>query len=199
MKTASVLDDLYAPVAASLKQVPSQILRIVESDNPMIHDITTHFFQTHGKMLRPAMTFLGASAVCPQPSENLNARLLRLAASFEIFHAATLIHDDIIDHAEIRRGIAAVNAKWGAQTAVLAGDFLHDRALITIFENGGNDVMRLFLNTAGIVCDGEIHELARVRQYDLTEEEYLEIIYKKTGSLLVCVLEAGARAAGGEL
>jgi octaprenyl-diphosphate synthase len=89
-----------------------------------------------------------------------------------------------------------VNAQWGSPTAVLGGDFFHDRALVTIFENGNSEVMRLFLKTAGIVCDGEIHELRRVRFYDLTEVEYFEIIYKKTASLLACVLEAGGRIAG---
>ena len=89
-----------------------------------------------------------------------------------------------------------MNAKWGSQIAVLAGDFFHDRALVTIFENSHPEVMRLFLKTAGIVCDGEIHELHRVKYFDLTEAEYLEIIYKKTASLLACVLETGARAVG---
>ncbi len=196
MKTAALLDDIYAPIAPSLKRVPAQIAKILESSNPLIHDITSHFFQAHGKMLRPAMTFLGAAVARPSVPVNDSEKLLNLAASFEIFHSATLIHDDIIDRAELRRGLVSVNAKWSPQTAVLAGDFLHDRALVTIFENGGADVMRLFLKTAGIVCDGEIHELRRVRFYDLTEAEYFEIIYKKTASLLACVLEAGARVAG---
>ncbi len=196
MKTASVLDEIYAPVTGSLKNVPGQILKILESSNPLIHEIVAHFFQAQGKMLRPAMTFLGAAVARPSFAVLQNEKLLNLAAAFEIFHAATLIHDDIIDRAELRRGLVSVNAQWGSPVAVLAGDFFHDRALVTIFENGSSDVMRLFLKTAGIVCDGEIHELRRVRFYDLTEAEYFEIIYKKTASLLACVLEAGARTAG---
>lgn len=196
MKTASVLDELYAPILAPLKNVPGQISKILESSNTLMHEIAAHFFQVHGKMLRPAMTFLGASVARPEMLAANSEKLLNLAASFEIFHAATLIHDDIIDKADVRRGLTAVNAKWGSSIAVLAGDYFHDRALVTIFENGNSDVMRLFLKTAGIVCDGEIHELRRVRFYDLTEAEYFEIIYKKTASLLACVLEAGARTAG---
>lgn len=198
MKTASLLDELYGPVLEPLKRVPDQIAKILESTNPLIQEITTHFFQAHGKMLRPAMTFLGAAVVRPDNFLNASEKLLHLAASFEIFHAATLIHDDIIDHAELRRGLVSVSSKWGSPTAVLAGDFLHDRALVTIFENGSREVMGLFLKTAGIVCDGEIHELRRVRFFDLTEAEYLEIIDKKTASLLACVLEAGARTAGAD-
>lgn len=197
MKTQSFLDELYAPVADSLKGVPAQIKIILQSSNPLIQDVTDHFFQAHGKMLRPAMTFLGAAVIQDSAGATEN-KLLNLAASFEIFHAATLIHDDIIDRAEIRRGLASVNSKWGSSTAVLAGDYLHDRALVTIFENSPREVMSLFLKTAGVVCDGEIHELRRVRYFDLTEAEYLEIIYKKTASLLACVLEAGARAAGAD-
>ncbi len=196
MKTASILDEIYAPIAGPVKNVPGQILKILESSNPLIQDIFRHFFQAQGKMLRPAMTFLGAAVARPSFEINDNEKLLNLAAAFEIFHAATLIHDDIIDRAELRRGLVSVNAQWGSPVAVLAGDFLHDRALVTIFENSHSDIMRLFLKTAGIVCDGEIHELRRVRFYDLTEAEYFEIIYKKTASLLACVLESGARTAG---
>ncbi|HCM42820.1 MAG TPA: hypothetical protein DIS66_05885 [Candidatus Omnitrophica bacterium] len=198
MKTQFFLDELYAPVADSLKSVPAQIKVILKSSNPLIEEVTDHFFQAHGKMLRPAMTFLGAGLVQKSNSEIPLNKLLNLAASFEIFHAATLIHDDIIDRAEIRRGLASVNSKWGSATAVLAGDYLHDRALVTIFENAPREVMGLFLKTAGIVCDGEIHELRRVRYFDLSEAEYFEIIYKKTASLLACVLEAGARTAGAD-
>lgn len=193
MKTVTILDEIYTPILTSLKNVPVQISKILQSSNPLIQEVSGHFFQAHGKMLRPAMTFLGAAAANPSFSFRESEKLLNLAASFEIFHAATLIHDDIIDRAELRRGLSSVNAKWGAAIAVLAGDFFHDRALVTIFENGSSEVMRLFLKTAGIVCDGEIHELRRVRFYELTETEYFEIIYKKTASLLACVLEAGAR------
>ncbi len=195
MKTASILDELYTPVLQSLKKVPSEILNILESTNPLIEEVVSHFFQTHGKMLRPAMTLLGAAVVRSDAVILESSALIKLAASFEIFHSATLIHDDIIDAADIRRGLTSVNTKWNSQIAVLAGDFLHDRALITIFENGSSEIMRLFLRTAGAVCDGEIHELRRVRFYELSEAEYFEIIYKKTSSLLACVLEAGARAA----
>lgn len=195
MKTASLLEELYSPAAAPLRQVPARIKQILDSGNPLIREISTHFFQVNGKLLRPALTFLSAAAA--NPGFNAGAdKVISLAAAFEIFHAATLIHDDIIDRAEIRRGLPSVNFKWGDQTAVLAGDFFHDRALITIFENGTPEIMRLFLETAGILCDGEIQELARVRFYELSEAEYFDIIYKKTASLLVCVLEAGARASG---
>ena len=136
MKTASVLDELYAPIVLPLKNVPAQISRILESSNPLIQKITDHFFKVHGKMLRPAMTFLGAAVACPEALASQSEKLLNLAASFEIFHAATLVHDDIIDKAEVRRGLVAVNAKWGSPVAVLAGDYFHDRALVTIFENG---------------------------------------------------------------
>lgn len=196
MKTAPLLDEIYAPIQAPLKAVPAQISGLLESANPLISEISEHFFRAQGKMLRPAMTLLGATLVKPAEIAENYPNLVKLAAAFEIFHAATLIHDDIIDRAELRRGLPSVNEKWGASIAVLAGDFFHDRALVTIFENAPVEVMRLFLKTAGVVCDGEIHELRRVRFYDLTEAEYLEIIYKKTASLLACVLEAGARTVG---
>ena len=108
MKTVSVLDELYAPILEPLKNVPAKISKILESSNPLIREIAEHFFQAHGKMLRPAMTFLGAAVARPEALVSQSEKLLNLAASFEIFHAATLIHDDIIDKAEVRRGLVAV-------------------------------------------------------------------------------------------
>lgn len=188
------LEDIYAPIDSRLKSVPAAILEILSTPNELAKDVIQYFFAANGKLLRPALTFLGAEIMGPDPA--LQTRLVNLAASFEIFHAATLIHDDIIDSAYLRRNVPTINVKWGPEVAVLVGDYLHDKAIGAIFTNGSQEIVSLFLHTAGLVCDGEIHELKEKGNYALTEEEYIQIVDKKTAVLLACALEAGGVLSG---
>lgn len=195
-KTAVTLEEIYQPIDTRIKAVPASILKILSTDNPLAGDVVHYFFSAMGKLLRPAMTFLGAAAVNRPMSEALESRLLALGASYEIFHAATLIHDDIIDSSFLRRNIPTVNVKWNSQVAVLVGDFLHNKAIDTIFAQSTPEIFSLFLNTARMVCDGEIQELKEKGNYQLTEENYFEIIDKKTAVLLACAVRSGAMLAG---
>ena len=194
MTQASTLEDIYLPVEKFLKSTPSAILDILSTPNDLASDVIRYFFSSQGKLLRPALTFLGFEA--KKGKLDLQNRALHLAAAFEIFHSATLIHDDIIDSAYVRRSIPTINVKWGAQTAVLVGDYLHDKAIGAVFQNGNEKIVSLFLQTAGTVCDGEIHELKEKDNFNLTENEYLDIVDKKTAALLGCCVEAGAILAG---
>jgi len=198
MSQTLTLEDIYAPVEKPLQQVPDSILKILSTPNDLASDVIRYFFSGKGKLLRPALTLLGAALKQPRLIESQSTALIRLASSYEIFHAATLIHDDIIDSAYLRRNLPTVNVKWGAQTAVLVGDYLHDRALDVIHTEGSRQVFSLFLKTAAEVCDGEIHELSQKQNFKLTEEDYFEIVRKKTAVLLACALESGARFAGAE-
>ena len=188
------LEDICAPVRRCLDAVPAAILDILATPNELAQDVIRYFFSAQGKFLRPSLTFLGAEM--KGISLRLENRLLNLASSFEIFHAATLIHDDIIDSAYLRRNIPTIHVKWGAEVAVLVGDYLHDKAIGAIFRCGNEKIISLFLQTAGTVCDGEIHELKEKDNFNLSEEEYLEIVDKKTASLLSCAVEAGGILAG---
>ena len=188
------LEEIYAPVETRLANVPSVILEILSTPNELAQDVVRYFFSSQGKLLRPALTLLGAEIKGIRPE--IERRLAALAASFEIFHAATLIHDDIIDSAYLRRNIPTINVKWGPEVAVLVGDYLHDKAIGAIFSHGNEKIISIFLQTAGTVCDGEIHELKEKDNFNLTEQEYLEIIEKKTAVLLACTLESGAILAG---
>ena len=198
MKTKLTLEDIYAPVCGALKRVPALIQETLQTPNRQIREVVSYFFSKNGKFLRPALLLLGAGLArsCQQGqtvfSEKNETNELHLAAATEIFHAATLIHDDIIDSARLRRGIPTINVKWGPQTAVLVGDFFHDRAMGEIFQYGNDRITPLFLRTAGEICDGEVHELNEKNNLDLTESTHLEIIRKKTASLLACSLQTGA-------
>ncbi len=193
MNPTLTLEEIYASVDADLKRVPQMILDILSTPNELAGDVIRYFFSGRGKLLRPALTFLGAQIKGIVPSSE---ELLRLAASFEIFHAATLIHDDIIDSAYLRRNLPTVNAKWNSQVAVLVGDYLHDKAIKSIFQNASPDIFSLFLETAGLVCDGEIHELKEKGNFHLTEDQYIQIVDKKTAVLLSCCVEGGGRFHG---
>ncbi len=193
-KASLSLEEIYQPVEESLQQVPASILDILSTPNELAQDVVKYFFSANGKLLRPALTFLGAKIKGYEPK--LEKKLVHLGASFEIFHAATLIHDDIIDSAYLRRSIPTINVKWGPEVAVLVGDYLHDKAIGAIFQNGNEKIFSLFLQTAGGVCDGEIHELKEKDNFNLKEEEYFDIIEKKTAILLACAVEAGALLAG---
>ena len=199
MKTTLTLEDIYAPVQAGLSRVPSLIRETLDTPVPKMLEMVDHFFSKNGKLLRPALIFLGAGlsrSLRPGhgiiPSERNETAELYLAAATEIFHAATLIHDDIIDSAPLRRGVSALHIKSGPQAAVLAGDYFHDRAIATIFRHGNDRIIPLFLRTAGEICEGEIREISEKKNINMTEETHLEIIGKKTASLLACALETGA-------
>ncbi len=191
------LESIYGPIEKRLVQIPESIFSVLSTPNDLAQETIRHFFSRQGKYLRPALTFFGASldsqnALAPDREE----KLLRLAAAFEIFHSATLIHDDIIDSAYLRRNIPTINAKWNSQVAVLVGDYLHDKAIGAVFSTENSRVTQLFLETAGTVCDGEIHELREKGNFQLTENNYLDIIGKKTAALIACCIEAGGIYAG---
>jgi len=196
MQQTVTLEEIYAPIEPSVEKVPGAIIDVLETSNVLAGEVIQYFFSGKGKLLRPALTLLGAALKNADYSKRVHVPLVRLASSYEIFHAATLIHDDIIDSAYLRRNLPTINTKWGAQTAVLVGDFLHDKALEVIHTEGSREVFSLFLKTAAEVCDGEIHELSQNKNFNLSEAEYFEIIRKKTAVLLACALETGARYAG---
>ena len=197
------MDDIYAPIRDNLKQLPGLIEQTLLTPNLQIRDIVRYFFSKNGKFLRPALVFLGgglasSSGGIREVSEKHETSLRHLGTACEIFHAATLIHDDIIDSARLRRGIPTINLKWGPQTAVLVGNFFHDRAMGAIVHYGNEKIIPLFLHAAGEICDGEIHELNEKYNIDLAEATHLEIIRKKTAFLLACSLQTGALVWGME-
>ncbi len=191
MKTALNLEAIYAPIQDRLPQAEDKILDILATTNELSSDVIRYFFKAKGKFLRPALCLFGASL-----GSQTDAKAVQMAAALEIFHSATLIHDDIIDSAYLRRNMPTINAAWNSQVAVLVGDFLHDKAIGSVFQLNHPKVIASFLETAGIVCDGEILELSEKGNFALTEQKYLTIIERKTAALLACCLETGALLAG---
>ena len=191
MKMQLSLEDIYAPIENHLSLVEEKILDILKTPNELSEEVIRYFFKSKGKFLRPALCLFAAHL-----NGTIPPSVIQMAALLEIFHSATLIHDDIVDSSDLRRNIPTINAVWGPQVAVLVGDYLHDKAIGAVFALKNDRVIASFLETAGIVCDGEIIELKEKGNFNLTEAQYLAIIEKKTAVLLACCLETSAILAG---
>lgn len=145
-----------------------------------------------GKMLRPALLLLAGQAC-----GTLNARHLDYGMLIELLHMATLVHDDVLDQAKVRRQSATINSLWGNETSVLLGDFLLSKVFDLTNQINEPAINRQFSNAAEIVCRGELLQSLCRRKWDMTEEEYREIIRMKTGTLYEICARIGAQLAGG--
>ena len=146
-----------------------------------------------GKRIRPLLVVL-AARLCGDRSEEVH----RLAVAFEYLHAATLFHDDVIDNAETRRGRAAVNCRYGLVAAILAGDFLHARAMKIVGEITGREGLSIFCEATGGMVDGEFMQLRNASRFNLSEPDYYQAIMGKTGLLIAAACEIGALHGGGD-
>ncbi|MEW6251071.1 MAG: polyprenyl synthetase family protein [Planctomycetota bacterium] len=193
---------LYAPIADELARSRQILHDELISDQGFISDLCRHVDQFHGKLLRPAVLLLAARA-----AGNLRPEHAVLGAVVELVHIATLLHDDVLDEADIRRRAATVNRLWGNHRAVLMGDFLYSHAfhLCSSLDArrlcrgvDGQYAARLVGQTAVTVCEGEMMQVARRGDFDLSEADYLDIIRRKTAGLVETCCQLGAAFAGAE-
>jgi octaprenyl-diphosphate synthase len=187
------LGELYAPIAADLQRAQQILADELISDQGFISDLCGHIRQFHGKLLRPALLLLAGRA-CGELSEAHPT----LGAVVELVHLATLVHDDVLDEADIRRRAATVNRLWGNHRAVLMGDFLYSHAFHLCSGLDDQFAARLVGQTAITVCEGEMMQVANRGNFDLTEAEYIDIITRKTAVLVEASCHLGARYAGAD-
>jgi octaprenyl-diphosphate synthase len=187
------LAKLYDCITSDLSEAARVLRDELISDQPCISDLCAHVGQFHGKMLRPAVLLLSARA-CGEvrPAHHV------LAAVVEIVHLATLVHDDVLDEADIRRRAATVNRLWGNERAVLFGDFLISHAFHLCSSLPSPYASRLIGQTTNAVCEGELMQVANRDNLDLTEAEYFDIITRKTASLVGACCALGAKYAGAD-
>ena len=145
-----------------------------------------------GKRIRPALALLSAKLV----SEGLMEGPIRLAVAVELIHTATLLHDDVIDGASLRRGLSTLNAKWGNTLSVLSGDYLYSKAFCLLSSLESPGVLKLMSETARILCEGEVAQIHHQYNTALSRAQYLKIIRAKTASLMSACAQAGALLAG---
>lgn len=164
-----------------------EIRKNLKSNVPIISIIVEHLLQSGGKRLRPLLLILSARLCGYQGNEHIP-----MASLIEFIHTATLLHDDVVDHAELRRGIESANSKWGNEACVLVGDFLFTRSFSLMVENGNPKILQIISNATTLMAEGELEELIKTSDLTLTEEEYLSVITRKTAVLFSAASRIGA-------
>ena len=180
--------DLKNSVEEKLVLVEEKIKNRLASEVDLVQKISNYHLKTGGKRLRALLT-LGSSKLCGYLK---GGRDINLAACVELIHGATLMHDDVIDNSDIRRGKKTTNLIWGNQSSILAGDYLLSRCFQMIVEDGNLEVLKLLSSTSAKIAQGEILQLQHKNEIDMLEETYLKIISSKTAVLFSAATKVGA-------
>ena len=191
-KINSSYQDLKNLVKPKLLKVEEFIEKKLKSDVALIRKMTEHHLSSGGKRLR-AMLTLGSAKLS---GYELGDRDINLAACVELIHSATLLHDDVIDGSNLRRGIGTTNSIWGNQSSILVGDYLLSRCFEIMVEDGDLEILKLLSSTSAKIAQGEVLQLQHKGEADLTEETYLKIIDLKTASLFSASTRVGACLSG---
>jgi octaprenyl-diphosphate synthase len=190
-KAAASIAPLVQLTREAMERVNALILSRVGSDVSLIPDVAHHLIDSGGKRFRPMLT-IAAAAMCGYEGDGH----IKFAASVEFMHTATLLHDDVVDESELRRGKSAARMVWGNQATVLVGDFLLGQAFKTLVEVGSLDALELLASAAATIAEGEVMQLAVANDTATTEDEYLEVIQAKTATLFSAATEVGPIIAG---
>ena len=177
----------HQAVADDFSAVNQLIIDQLHSDVDLVENIGHYLVEAGGKRLRPLLVLLSANALNYQGKQHLD-----LAAIIEFIHTATLLHDDVVDISSMRRGRLTANAKWGNAPSVLVGDFLYSRAFQMMVSIGEMEIMKVLSDSTNTISEGEVQQLVNAKNPEVTEEMYLEVIYKKTGALFESACEVGA-------
>tara|TARA_A100000164_G_scaffold356173_1_gene365475 strand:- start:1016 stop:2029 length:1014 start_codon:yes stop_codon:yes gene_type:complete len=180
--------DLKNSVEDKLVLVEERIKSKLISKVDLVEEMTKYHLDTGGKRLRALLT-LGSSKLCGYEK---GSRDVNLAACVELIHAATLMHDDVIDNGDLRRGKKTLNKIWGNQSSILVGDYLLSRCFEMMVEDGDQEVLKLLSSTSAEISQGEVLQLQHNREIDMLEETYLKIISSKTASLFAAATKVGA-------
>ena len=191
--TRKPLAAIYAPIQTEMAQVDALLKTELHNPHPFVDQLAKHAFRLAGKRLRPALLLLSAKA-----TGTVNEDHIKLAAVVEMIHAATLVHDDILDEATVRRHRETVNTRFGNEASVLLGDYLFTHAFYLASTTGSTMACRTIGRATNITCEGELRQVHAAGRLDLSQSEYLAIIEAKTAELCACSCELGAHFAGAE-
>ena len=183
----AAIEKALEPIRHDLGKVDLEFRKNLESDVSIISAIGEYVLSSGGKRFRPILLILSAK-LCGYGGD----RHIPLASLVEFIHTATLLHDDVVDKAEIRRGSASANSKWGNEASVLVGDFLFTKSFSLLVEKGNWEIFQVLSRATTLMAEGELEELIRTDDISLTEEGYLSIITRKTASLISAASQIGA-------
>ena len=188
----TVVDRLSSLLEGDLASVETLLKSRAASPVDVIPDMSDYIVSAGGKRLRPIITLAAAQAV-----GETNPSTHSLAAAVEFIHTATLLHDDVIDESDLRRGKPAAKSVWGNSASILVGDFLFARAFTLMVDTGSLEILEILSNASSVIAEGEVRQLAAQGKPDLPTEDYLAIIEAKTAALFEAAARAGAISGGG--
>ena len=182
----SIIDQIKAPIQDEMDSFESKFKISMASKVPLLDKVTNYIVKRKGKQMRPMFVFLSAK-LCGEVNEST----FRGASMIELLHTATLVHDDVVDDANMRRGFFSVNALWKNKIAVLVGDFLLSKGLLLAVKNDDFHLLKLTSRAVEEMSEGELLQIEKARRLDIVEEVYYEIIRKKTASLIAACCAVG--------
>ena len=196
--TAISIDDCRTLVDTGMTRVDELIRKRLASDVVLINQLSNYIIGSGGKRLRPQLVLLAAGACSLDLDDSIEASRhpITVAAIIEFIHTATLLHDDVVDASELRRGRDTANAVWGNEAAVLVGDFLYSRSFEMMVDVQSMEVMSILASTTNRIAEGEVMQLLNVREPGISEAQYIEVIEAKTARLFQAATELGAVLGG---
>ncbi|GGZ36119.1 polyprenyl synthetase [Echinicola pacifica] len=187
------LKQIQAPIATEMADFEKKFRSFMKSNVKLLDHITNYIVKRKGKQMRPMFVFLTAGV-----TGGISESTYRGAATIELLHTATLVHDDVVDDANYRRGFFSVNALWKNKIAVLVGDFLLSRGLLISVDHGEFELLKYISTAIREMSEGELLQIAKARNLDITEEVYYTIIRQKTASLIAACCAIGAVSSGAD-
>lgn len=185
------VEDIKAPIHNEIEAFEQKFSNLMRSHVPLLDKIMHYIVKRKGKQLRPMFVFLSAK-MCGE----INESTYRAASLIELLHTATLVHDDVVDDAHIRRGFFSLNALWKNKIAVLVGDYLLSRGLLLSTDNGDYKLLQIVSNAVKEMSEGELLQIEKTRRLDVDEQVYFEIIRQKTAVLIAACCACGAASVG---
>ena len=191
MKTVELIK---LPIKNEMELFEKKFSNLMISKVSLLNRITHYVVNRKGKQMRPMFVFLSAKIIS---SEIVSDKVFRAASIIELIHTATLIHDDIVDSSNMRRGFFSLNALWKNKIAVLVGDFLLSKGMLLCIDNDDFDLLKIISNSVKDMSEGELLQIEKARKLDIDEQTYFDIITKKTASLIASCCALGAAASNG--
>jgi octaprenyl-diphosphate synthase len=188
------LDDIKKPINEHLEIFEKKFRNSMKSSVPLLDTITRYIIKRKGKQMRPMFVFLTAG-MCG----DINESTYRAASLIELLHTATLVHDDVVDDSNLRRGFFSINALWKNKIAVLVGDYLLSKGLLLSLESDDFKLLKIVSNAVREMSEGELMQIEKARRLDIKESIYFDIIRKKTASLIASCCACGAASAGSDI
>ncbi|WP_185848989.1 polyprenyl synthetase family protein [Blattabacterium cuenoti] len=184
-----ILEKIKITIKKEIREFEKQFTDVIKSNVPLINQITHYITHRKGKLIRPIFVFLIAKML-----GTIQKKTYHTACLIELIHTATLVHDDVVDNSLLRRGSSSINAIWKNKIAVLIGDYLLSKSLLIATNNNYYDLLKIVCKTIKNMSEGELLQMEKSKNLDISERIYNQIIYHKTASLIAASCEAGARS-----